>query len=390
MAEDTRAPITKARRTNPKIANWTLFQKAGLGYGLSVGLLYCLFTWGYDLLANPNQPFLPASLKFIIGALLMLAISGLTGFLVSFSSNPFFYVLPWLFTGFLIGQVTGRVSFLADDLSMWISEPGFRDVISWQMDYSASVRTGIVSGIFVFIGMLIGFVELLVLEWVWDRSDDERILGTGGWEVILLAAGVLSLCMAASQNTFINLPLRKHQKLVARYVHRIQKGNIDIEDSNIRALLPQKEELADSFTIHFVSFDSTDPSWYMAHVDLLFNNGFLLRCTTAGVKILFCDDYSGRYNDWMHELLKLGLTIPNTTGRIDRNDLVVDDTVYEWLESNAELFGGEYQLARKSVLNGQIIMNTRFENGFEMECLFQGASPVFLALCDVVEYPGDS
>jgi hypothetical protein len=389
MAEDTRATMNKARRTNPKVANWTLLQKAGLGYGLSVGLLYCLFTWGYDLLANPNQPFLPASLKFLTGALLTLAISGLTGFLVSFSSNTFLPVLPWLFTGFLIGQVTGRISFMANDLTMWIFEPGFRDAITWHMDYSASVRTGIVSGLFAFIGMMIGLVEPLALDWAWDRSGDERNLGKGGWEVILFVAGVFSLCMAFSYNNLINLPLRKHQKLVARYVHSIQKGNIDSEDSNFRALLPQKEELADPFTVHFVSFDSTDPTWYMAHVDLLFDNGFLLRCTTAGVKILFCYEYSGRYNDWMHELLKLGLTIPNTTGRIEKNDLVVDDAVYEWLERNAELFGGEYQLARRSVLNGQIIMNARFENGFEMECLFQGASPVFLSLCDVVEYPGD-
>lgn len=389
MTEDTSTTINEARRTNPTVANWTLLQKAGLGYGLSIGLLYCLFIWGYDLLANPNQPFLPVSMKILTGSLLTLAISGLTGFLVSFINNPFLPVLPWLFTGFLIGQVTGRASFMANDLIMWIFEPGFRDAIPWHLDHSAIVRIGIVSGIFVFIGMLIGLVEPLALDWAWDQSGDERILGKGGWEVLLFVTGVLSLCMTTSHNHLINLPLRKHQMLVARNVHRIQRGNIDSDDSNIRALLPHKEDLDDPFTVHLVSFDNTDPTWYTANVDLLFNNGFLLRCTTAGVKILFCYEFSGMYIDWMHDLLKLGLTIPNTNGRIEGNDLVVDDAVYEWLESNAEQIGGEYQLARKSVLNGKVIMNARFENGFEMECLFEEAFPVSLSLCDVVVYPGD-
>ncbi len=151
--------------------------------------------------------------------------------------------------------------------------------------------------------------------------------------------------------------------------------------SSYRSINPFKEQFSDDFSVHFVAFGGDRRSWHSAYVDVSFADGFLLRCATAGDTVIYCDDFSAKFEDWMKDLVQSGLTDerPWLDERVQY--LSVDDTVLSWLDSHSASMGETYEVQMDSHQNGWIFMSAQFDSGFGMVCRFHSAAPIVVDQC---------
>ena len=56
--------------------------------------------------------------------------------------------------------------------------------------------------------------------------------------------------------------------------------------------MPYRENLSDEYETYFVSFSSETGTWYSAYIDVVFEDGYVLRCVTVGDRVVYCDDFS--------------------------------------------------------------------------------------------------
>ena len=276
-----------------------LMLTAGAGYGMVFGLSLALFTWGFDayMLAVYGGS-LPWG-KLVFGLPLAVAIGGLVGWLAAYTPSMAFSIAVWAVFGALFGVIAGHIPFDGGNLVYWILDRRLWGEIILSYGQEVAVRTTLMVLINAVIGGAAGLVENVAVQWSWERATPQKTMSFGSWVVLLVGVPV-ALLLAAVVNGLINQPLRTPQQTVGKLVKQSLAGEIgsgESAQSNYRSIAPYFESFTDHFESHFVKFQSATGSWYSAYIDIVFDNGFIMRCATVEKRVIYCDNLSQRFTN---------------------------------------------------------------------------------------------
>ena len=360
-----------------------LLQTAGAGYGMLFGLSFALFTWGYDTYILAAYGASLPWVKLVFGLPLAVAIGGLVGWLAAYTPSMAVSIAVWAGFGALFGVIAGHIPFDGGNLTFWLLDHRLWGEVILDYGRSASVRTTLVILINSIIGVGVGFVETLAVQWAWERSTPEYKLSLGSWTVLLVCVP-LAFLSAASIDGFFNQPLRNPQQLTGKLINLTLAGEIEenaLLQSSYRSIEPYLESFSDRYESHFVSFGWATGTWESAYVDIVFDNGFTMRCVTSSKTVIYCDDLSQRYDTWVNDLVRSGLYGEHPWQERDIRRLTVHESVVDWLGAHRDQLSENYELRRDGQYNDWVFMAVRFDTGFEMVCRFRETAPVIIDQC---------
>jgi hypothetical protein len=363
-----------------------LLLQAGTAYGVIFGFSFAIFAWGYDayLLAESGA-VLPWS-KLAFGLPLSIVIGGLAGWLAALSPSIMVAVLVWSAASGLLAMIAGHIPFEGGNLVLWFVDERLWGETIFSYLSSAATRTTLMIFINVILGVLVGYLETLAIQWAWDRSSPDGRMTVGSW-LALLVAVPLAFLPALTVNGFMNRPLRTSQLLVGEILD-LSLAGVGEEDlgresleASYRSLKPYLDRISDGYETYFVDFSAETGTWYSAFVDVVFEDGFVLRCVTVGDKVIYCDDYSKRVEGWVGDLVRSGLSgeRPWLEAKVRRLD--VSESVIDWLAYHQEQLSANYEVQRESQQSGWVHIRVRFDTGFEVICRFRGAQPTVVDQC---------
>ena len=369
-----------------------LMLTAGAGYGMIFGFSFALFTWGYDAYMLAAYGAALPWVKLVFGLPLAVAIGGLVGWLAAYTPSMAVSIAVWAGFGALFGVIAGHIPFDGGNLMFWLLDRRLWGEVILDYGRSASVRTTLVILINSVIGIGVGFFENLAVQWAWDRSTPEGKMSLGSWSVLLVCLP-LAVLSAVTINGFFNQPLRIPQQAVGKIVKQTLAGEFEVGEavqSNYRSIAPYLELLTDQFESQFVKFQSATGTWDSAYVDIIFDNGFIMRCATVINRVIYCDNLSQRFTDWVGELVRAGLFGERPWLETDIKRLMVNESVVDWLGAHREQLSETYEWKRQGQYADWIYISVEFDTGFAMVCRFREASPVLLDQCVEVSPISDS
>lgn len=357
-----------------------LLVSAGTWFGLFFGFSFALFAWGFDAFQLSISSATFAWAKLLLGLPLCVIVGGLVGRLGAMSSSVGVFVIAWAALGWLFGWAAGHIPFGGSNFIIWLFEPRLRGEIIHAYDSSAEVRTTIATLAIIVIGAFTGFVKSYAVNWAWDRMKPGGRLGSASFMALLISVP-LALLMALPVEYMINQPIRRHEQVTGELIRQTLAGQIDTSSSNYRTIGPFIDRLSDEFTVHFVTFGGDEVSWYSAYVDVFFEDGFLLRCATSGENVIYCDDFSAKFENWMGDIIHAGLSGERPWLDAKVRHLEVDATVLAWLESHGSQMSETYEIDMSVPQNGWIFITAQFDSGFSMDCRFHDAAPIVVDQC---------
>lgn len=361
-----------------------LMINAGTWFGLIFGFSFALFTWGYDaFVLSSNAATIPWA-KLLFGLPIALIVGGLVGRFVAMSPNVGVYALVWAVVGWLFATVAGQIPFKGTNLVIWFMERSLWGEIIYAYDSSAEVRTTLAVVMATLIGAFTGLVENSAVNRSWDRTKPDGRMGSASF-VALLVSVPMALLMSIPVEFLINRPIRKHEQATGELINQVRAGQINETSSNFRSINPFIEKISDEYSVHFVAFGGDRRSWHSAYVDVVFEDGFLLRCATAGDRVIYCDDFLAKFEDWMGDLIQFGLTGEQSWLEEKVRHLFVDDQVLSWLGAQGSQMSDNYEVEMDTPQNGWIFMSAKFDTGFEMVCRFHSAAPIVVDQCIAID-----
>jgi hypothetical protein len=374
-----------------------LFRSAGAAYGLTFGLSFALIIWGRDgallALAKANM----AWGKLLLGLPLAVIIASLAGWLASLFSSTAVYIVLWTVAGALLGWLTGRLPFDSGNIAAWLADQRLWGLPVLPYGESAQVRTQLLLFIGGGIGIAVGFLESLAVQWAWDRATPRGRMSLQSW-IVLLACIPLVIPMATLAEDLVYQRMRIPQQRVSESVALALSGAgeeaFKQRNLNYFAIDTFYENLSQNYLIHQVGYRDIG-GYTSTQVDAVFEDGFALRCETTEVgmflspehRVLICADISKKYAGWMDDLIHASLTDERRWLDDPMRTLSVEEDVISWLRSHTDQIGSSYQVIETGQQGGWVFMLARFDTGFEIVCRFHGTSSVQLDQCENVSQP---
>jgi hypothetical protein len=377
---------------HPETEFGKLSRSAGAAYGLIFGLSFALIIWGRDaaLLALSGASL--AWAKLLFGLPVAILVGGLFGWLASLSTSTAVYVIVWSVAGGLLGWLTGRMPYDGGNVGAWLTEPRLWGLSVFPYGESARTRTALLVITAGGIGIVVGFVESLAVQWAWDRATPRGRMSLQSW-VILLVCIPLVIPVAMLVEDLVHQRMRIPQQRVGESVALALSGadeeTFKQHGLNYFALDAFYGDLSRDHVIHLAGYRDVG-GYTSAQIDVVFDDGFVLRCDTTEVgvflspehRILGCADISKKYNAWMDALIHAGLTGERRWGGAPMRSLKVEEGVATWLQGRSDELGGSYEVSRAGQQGGWVFVSARFDTGFEMTCRFHGTSSVQVDQCE--------
>ncbi len=360
----------------------SFYLTAGTAYGLVFGIGFALAIWGYDaILLSINHVHL-AWAKLILGMVVCAILCGLAGRLVARSSSAGVHVAVWLVVGVILGLITGHMPFEGNSLAVWLFNPRVRGLPIFPFGDSAAARTVFVVMTGAALGMATGFIEYLVLDWAWDRATPRGGMSVLSWLSLLASIPPILILMLGPTEEMVNGPTRTPTQRVGQLIRMTVEGATEQEIAaqalQYRTIAPFVDSFSDHYSVHMVKMDDF---LYAGYVDVVFDNGMLLRCFATGPSVGYCDDFGSKYEEWMGQLIHAGLTGERLWLEGNIHYLQVDETLLPWLATHGDRMSESYQLEWVDVENGWIFVTAHFDTGFDMTCRFSGMSYVLADQC---------
>jgi len=356
---------------------------AGLRYGLAFGLIFGLTVWLYDALALSLASSDLFWAKLAIGLPASLCLGALAGGLaarVPFASVSY---LVWIAAGILFAALSAHVPFEGVSWLVRLMDARVKGLEIFPFGISAEYRMVVLMGAGAFAGFFTGIVQGFAVGWAWDRSTADNRMTVTAWGA-LLACAPLALALGISAEILFNAPLRLPQQQTYRVINFILHGPRDPQ-----ALLSQGQRdgfpyypislLRDSFTERFTQYlvEYDTQTLASTYVDLAFENGFILQCTTDdyGARVGYCGDLTEKYRDWMGRLLRSGKF------QCDNCGVQVERAAQLWLEEHRTRFSERFVMTATHGPGSVLFLNVQYDSGYSMQCCLHGRWPVVLDEC---------
>jgi len=297
------------------------------------------------------------------------------------SPSPIVPVALWATAGALLGMIAGHIPFDGGNLVAWLTDRRLRGLVIFPYGSSAMARTTLVTVIGAGVGVAVGGVEHLAIGWAWDQATAKGRMSWRSWAVLLVCIP-LALPIAWAADDLINQPLRNLQQTISELITLSLAGateEAEFRGLNYVSVDRHRERLSEQYTVYLVEYDLD--TYHMGRVDVVFDNGFALRCMTTAGQVGYCSPISDIYRGWMDDLIHAGLSGERNWLNSPRAPLTVDNTVVTWLSDHSDRLSETYEVTKVSQQGRWIFISARFDTGFEIVCRFRGAVPVVVDQC---------
>ena len=355
--------------------------RLGLLNGSLIGLALALGVWALDAIFLLTAPVRLGGPSLLLGALALVLLGGLAGWLAALIGRSWVSALLWLVAGWLMVLVIGHVPYEGRNLLVWLG-----DRRSWGLPvyaFSDAAQVGMwLAGFFILLLLgLLGFLQAYRLESIAGEAEGERRLGARGWFLLLLPL-LLVLAVGLLADNMVNSPLRSAPRLVHEVIRtgRTYPGDLFALSReagvNYNAIAGLQDKISEDYKLSLGSIDLGAAETVYVVAD--FDNGAWINCRVVMEQVAFCYDASLPYMQGFPALLTSG-DLPEDCPQCFFR---AGEEQREWLRARSEMMGDSPQVARLAQWGSFVLIQAESSDGeYVMQCLFDGASPVVLDRC---------
>ena len=183
-------------------------------------------------------------------------------------------------------------------------------------------------------------------------------------------------------------PQRNPQLRAADLVEvTLAEGVVGVEAHGLNVTEAKRhgEYFTENYTIYFAGFYAEGEALYSSYADIVFDNGYAMRCIVMGTRVSFCNDLTAKLDTWVEDLVHAGITGEQRWLENRMKTFTVDDDVVVWLQAQSARLAGGYTVERLAQMNSWMLVAVRFTSGYEMVCRFHGAGVVNVDRCSIDE-----
>jgi len=353
-----------------------VIRRSGLIYGILYALFFALAIWGPDALVLSRSHAETAWWKIATGLPTVLIIAAIGGYLGSKAGNAGAWIGIWVICGALMGIVAGAAPFAGCNLVSWFSEPRVSWINIYPMGPAGSARMWFFTTVHAAIGAGIGLLGHWATERAWN-------LGPATGQFSLRATTVLLWCVplaigaGVAGNDLVNKDLRIGPEVVHELIS--EESGDEASHADLEAL---RDSFSDNYVLHLAQYDLEGQ--YSTIVDVVFDNGFAIRCKVFGSSVAGCPAISTQFEAWTDAIVQEALQgNPGTIIAEHTNRLSVDPRILVELATQQGRISEEYTIRQEVQRGGTVIMSAEFTTPHVLTCYFHGATPVVLDRCQV-------
>ncbi|MEW6285081.1 MAG: hypothetical protein AB1509_02540 [Chloroflexota bacterium] len=175
----------------------------GIWYGLVLGFGFAVFTWGVDAYFLSVHHGLLPWLKFVIGAVICMAVGAAAGWAAALSGKSLAAMLVWLITGSVFAWLAVHLPLTLLPRAMSLLEPALRELLHYE--YFANFPQ-IVGVAYLWLGIFLAVAGILQVPLSDSAVFSTSIFGKLGPLLVVLI--LMSIAGSILDNGLFNQPLR--------------------------------------------------------------------------------------------------------------------------------------------------------------------------------------
>ena len=357
-------------------------RSAGSRYGLILGVSLVLAGWGWDAWELSNASVELPWVKLLAASITLIPLAVAAGWLAG-RAYPSFLIglLVWIGWGIVGGFIAGHLPFeVLSTFAGWL-DPTVRGLNIFPFTSEAQFFTGATMFIGALAAFPIEFIQSLSTEWSWDRSTTDNRLTLGAWAMLFVALP-LGVGLGMLDNAATN-SLSAPMLLTNQVVQVAQTTSPNIDTSKMptdemlvyMAGLRWRDKISGRFTEHLADYDPN--TFQQSAVDLVFDNGTMLRCNVAQYSryVTGCYDLAANYRAVLTDFVRSG------TAQCSDCTVEIQPQPAAWQSQHGRDFGDISRVTVVHHFDGVVIARAENAAGKSVECRFVGANPVRLEEC---------
>lgn len=365
---------------NNELAQRRTFTRLALLNGLIIGLALAAGLWLPALISLAGVPTSPLQFAAIaVGALLVVALCILAGWLTGRLQHTAIAFFVWLLTGVLVTLILAYRPNQLSNVLVWLLEPGLYGEIIYPPN-EARIAGIVLSGLIILIALaLLALLQQYRLEGLVAEWQPGEGLTTWAWLVLLLPGALVFAAGLVTGNIFgAGATSRELQDLErAIEVARTYDGDLfarGLEDGiNYAALRNVQDRLGPDYTLILLG---TYPELSQTIVTAHFENGAWINCRFINQQLTFCDDAPAPYT--------IGFSALITGREPDCEDCLpqADEEWQRWLAERRDAMGPGPQITFLRQRGSFILMRAAApDETHAITCWFEGLDHVSLVSC---------
>lgn len=349
--------------------------RTGIIYGAIFAIGFGLMMWGPDALALRAASAYLWWGKFAVGLAVTLPLCMLIGGIAARARWTGLTILLWVAANFLITLIAGHVGY--EGLS-WLytlnqTYPAPGSMFTFTSSIAASI--GITTIIGTGLGLIIGLLSIWAINQAWQLSTRSNHLGFRSIFVLIL--GIVPVVVFAPIQDFqINSSLRGGFEQTGKVIQAAVNPQTDLTARRLSFLEDVRPLMTPNYTLYLVG---VSPDQLLLTIDVRFDNGVILRCTSNNSIVGPCVYINKDYPEWMTELMTAGhMTCSSCNVQVDR-------ATRRWLAVILPTLDGVKLQSVQTLQyqSGWWYERATFDNGRAIDCRFSGASLIVVDLCIV-------
>ena len=325
-------------------------------YGLVFSISLSLAAWGHDALVRGSSHGNWPALSFASAAPLLIGMCGAAGHILRRSTDPRAWVWLWLVLGAIAGALGAIVPFVGPTVATWLAEPALTGIAVSPIPREQGGTTLLYALLMAGVGTVAGLMGHAAVGRIRVAQMSTGRVDLRSWAGLLICVPIAVLPGLAGDR-LVNQP-RRASLLVA---------SEDLED-----------RIRETFTLHTVSLS---PSGNDAIVDVVLQDGFVMRCAVSGSIVTSCTTVSSRYREWMNAIADAAVQGQGSSGTVsEAYGLSVMPNALDSLATIRDPSGG-FSIMRENQYGDWVIMSAEFNSSTVLTCYFSGYAPVVLNRC---------
>lgn len=348
-----------------------VIRAAGLVYGFLVTLGFAVSFWGLDALQLQQVSAHLAWARLILGLAVCLPIGMFAGWLAGRSRWTGISILIWIAVAPLIILLAGHMPYEGLSWIAALNDPYPAGRWMYPFTPAAAVFAGQAMVIGAGFGLVIGLLQLFAADRAWNYSTAANRLG---------ARSVLALCLCLPPaaaigwiaDAQINLPARGPVVDVGQAILTALDPNVDLRAARLPFLKDFRDDMTPRYTLYQLE---SPPNRESTSFDVVFDNGLIIRCTSAFGQVLPCSRAGRDLHEGMEQMMTFGHVACSGCA------IQVDRAVRRWLTAVLPSMGALRELTLLQHQGGWLYQRATFDAGRAIDCRFRGSKPTVVDLC---------
>lgn len=358
-------------------------RRLGLLGGALIGLGVALGALGQEALSFIRVPTSLSPFYLILGAVVLMGIGGLAGWLAARIDRAFFALLIWLAAAIASIFVIGHLPYEGRAWGVWLADSHFAGLPIFPFSEAAQTRM-VIAGFFIVIALaILGLTQAHRLESA--RGSFSANQRPSAQTLLML---VFPLAIAAGAGLFadstVNAPLRTGNALVHEAIRtgRTYQGDLfalsRASSVNYNAIAGVRDQMSANYVLQTAEadFGTAQTVYVVAH----FDNGAWINCRVLADQLSNCYDARPPYTDGFEALI-----VGRPVDACARCAFRVSGALHAWLRARADRFAGAPRISRLAQWGSHVLMRAESpDGGYTIECRFHGISPISMESCEEI------